>query len=142
MALVFESIHTEGIAQLSYLVGDSSTHTAAVIDPRPDCDVYLELARRHQLAITQITETHMKRTLLITVSMLVTAVSAGALGETPQAREYSGPAWSPYLAGGLIGVLTWPVPTRSPWPPAGWRGPSTAGETGGPFCCPTSSTRG
>jgi hydroxyacylglutathione hydrolase len=58
MALVFERIHTEGIAQLSYLLGDTSTGKAAVIDPRPDCDVYLQLARSHHVAITDILETH------------------------------------------------------------------------------------
>ena len=33
MALVFERILTEGIAQLSYLIGDDETGLAAVIDP-------------------------------------------------------------------------------------------------------------
>lgn len=58
MTLIFKSIKTEGIAQLSYLVGDTSTGRAGVIDPRPDCDVYLQLARAHRLAITEVFETH------------------------------------------------------------------------------------
>jgi hydroxyacylglutathione hydrolase len=58
MALVFERIQTEGIAQLSYLVGDDSAGVAAVIDPRPDVDCYLELAREKQVSITHIFETH------------------------------------------------------------------------------------
>lgn len=45
MALQFERIITPGIAQISYLIGDNSTGTAAVIDPRPDVDIYVELAR-------------------------------------------------------------------------------------------------
>lgn len=28
-------------------------------------------------------------------------------GQIPHAEDYSGPAWSPYLAGALIGVLLW-----------------------------------
>jgi hydroxyacylglutathione hydrolase len=56
--LVFEQIHTPGIAQLSYLIGDDSTGLAAVIDPRPDADVYLDLARKYGLGITHILETH------------------------------------------------------------------------------------
>lgn len=56
--MVLETINTPGIAQLSYLVGDSSTGTAAVIDPRPDGGVYLDLAQRHGLAITHAIETH------------------------------------------------------------------------------------
>jgi hydroxyacylglutathione hydrolase len=43
---------------MSYLIGDDASGTAAVIDPRPDCEIYLELARRHGLAITHAFETH------------------------------------------------------------------------------------
>ncbi len=58
MALIFECIQTEGIAELSYLVGDDSMGVAAVIDPRADVDCYLELARAKQVSITHIFETH------------------------------------------------------------------------------------
>ena len=58
MTMVFERIQTQGIAQLSYLVGDDSTGTAAVVDPRPDIEIYLELARKYGVAITHIFETH------------------------------------------------------------------------------------
>lgn len=58
MALRLEQILTEGIAQLSYLIGDDGSRTAAVIDPRPDVDVYLRLARQHGLSITHVLETH------------------------------------------------------------------------------------
>jgi hydroxyacylglutathione hydrolase len=58
MALIFESIHTDGIAHLSYLVGDDTAGIAAVFDPRPDVDCYLRLAREKRVAITHIFETH------------------------------------------------------------------------------------
>jgi len=58
MALVLEQIYTEGLAQLSYLVGDDAAGEAAVIDPRRDVDVYLEMARTRGLRITHIVETH------------------------------------------------------------------------------------
>lgn len=58
MALIFERIQTEGIAQLSYLVGDDTAGVAAVFDPRPDVDCYLQLALEKQVAITHIFETH------------------------------------------------------------------------------------
>ena len=58
MSLVFKTIQTEGIAELSYLVGDDDEGVAAVFDPRPDCDVYVDMARKAGLAITHIFETH------------------------------------------------------------------------------------
>lgn len=58
MTMVFQRVETPGIAQLSYLIGDDSSGTAAVIDPRPNVDVYLEHARRYGVAITHVFETH------------------------------------------------------------------------------------
>jgi len=58
MALVFERIPTEGIAELSCLVGDDSDGVAAVFDPTPDVDKYVELAREKKVSITHIFETH------------------------------------------------------------------------------------
>ena len=58
MALVFERIQTEGIAELSYLLGDDSQGVAAVIDPTPDVDRYLTLARERKVSITHVFETH------------------------------------------------------------------------------------
>jgi hydroxyacylglutathione hydrolase len=55
---IFETVRTDGLAHLSYLIGDRSSGRAAVIDPRRDVDVYLELARKYQLTITHAVETH------------------------------------------------------------------------------------
>lgn len=56
--LIYKRWLAEGIAQLSYMVGDDSTRTAAVIDPLPDCDIYIDYARAQGVAITHIFETH------------------------------------------------------------------------------------
>jgi hydroxyacylglutathione hydrolase len=56
MTLRFKQFLADGIAQTSYLLGDGAT--AAVVDPRPDVDVYLDYARRFGLVITHIFETH------------------------------------------------------------------------------------
>jgi hydroxyacylglutathione hydrolase len=56
--VIFETVRTDGLAHLSYLVGDRCHGRAAVIDPRRDVDVYLDLARQHQLTITHAVETH------------------------------------------------------------------------------------
>ena len=58
MALIFERIQTAGIAELSYLFGDDSKGIAAVIDPRADVEVYVDLARKHSVSITHVFETH------------------------------------------------------------------------------------
>jgi hydroxyacylglutathione hydrolase len=54
--MFLEKIKSEGIAHLSYIVGSGSE--AAVIDPRRDTDVYLEIARDKSVNITHIFETH------------------------------------------------------------------------------------
>lgn len=58
MSLVFERIETKGIAELSYLVGDDDDTSAAVFDPTPDVDKYIDLAREKGVLITHIFETH------------------------------------------------------------------------------------
>ena len=58
MSLVFKTIQTEGIAELSYLLGDDDEGIAAIFDPRPDVEVYIDMAREAKLAITHIFETH------------------------------------------------------------------------------------
>ncbi|MDQ6939465.1 MAG: rhodanese-like domain-containing protein [Verrucomicrobiota bacterium] len=58
MPLVFERFQTEGIAELSYLLGDDDEGIAAVFDPTPDVDKYIELAREKNVSITHVFETH------------------------------------------------------------------------------------
>jgi hydroxyacylglutathione hydrolase len=54
--MILERITSSGLAHNSYLVGSGSD--AAVIDPRRDCDIYLDLARERELTIKYIFETH------------------------------------------------------------------------------------
>jgi len=58
MTMVFECFQTAGISQQSYLVGDTKTATAAVIDAQPNVDGYLRRAREQGVAITHVFETH------------------------------------------------------------------------------------
>lgn len=51
-----ETIKTDGLAHLSYVVGDGTA--AAVIDPRRDVAIYEAVAQRRGVAITHIFETH------------------------------------------------------------------------------------
>ncbi|MBD0337037.1 MAG: MBL fold metallo-hydrolase [Cyanobacteria bacterium Co-bin13] len=58
MALVLEQINVEGLAQLSYIVGDDKAGVAAVIDPRRDVDIYLQRARELGIRLIASVETH------------------------------------------------------------------------------------
>ncbi|MBR0552706.1 MBL fold metallo-hydrolase [Stakelama marina] len=54
--MLIEKIKTPGLSHLSYLVGSGGE--AAVIDPRRDCEIYVDKARAAGLEITHIFETH------------------------------------------------------------------------------------
>ena len=49
-------VRSEGLQHLSYFI--SSEDEALVIDPRRDCQVYLDIAHEEEVAITWILETH------------------------------------------------------------------------------------
>ncbi len=61
--MIFERIKSEGLAHLSYFV--ASENEAFVVDPRRDCDVYIELAYKSDATIKYIFETHRNEDYLI-----------------------------------------------------------------------------
>jgi hydroxyacylglutathione hydrolase len=54
--MLFERVESERLAHYSYLIGDQGE--ALVVDPRRDCEVYLEHAYARGMAIKYILETH------------------------------------------------------------------------------------
>lgn len=54
--MFIEKVKSEGLAHLSWVVGDGIE--AAVIDPRRDCVIYVEIAAQNGAGITHIFETH------------------------------------------------------------------------------------
>lgn len=54
--MLFERVFSEGLAHNSFIIGDAGK--AAVIDPRRDGDIYLEIAAKNACTITHIFETH------------------------------------------------------------------------------------
>lgn len=54
--MLFERIVSDGISHFSYLLADDSN--ALVIDPRTDVGIYLEIAKKNNLQISNILETH------------------------------------------------------------------------------------
>lgn len=56
MTMFLQPVQSSGLAHISYILGHNGQ--AAVIDPRRDMDVYLDIAAEHGAAITHIFETH------------------------------------------------------------------------------------
>lgn len=54
--LIFEIVKSKGLSHKSYFIG--SKGAAAVIDPRRDVDIYLDIARAHDMNVELIFETH------------------------------------------------------------------------------------
>jgi hydroxyacylglutathione hydrolase len=54
--MLFERIVSKGLAQCSYLIGDKNE--AIVIDPRRDCEVYIQKASAEGMKVNHILETH------------------------------------------------------------------------------------
>lgn len=75
--MYLEKIKTQGLAHLSYLIG--SDGQAAVIDPRRDCEIYVEKARSEGLEITHIFETHRNEDLVSGAPILAKITGAKVL---------------------------------------------------------------
>ena len=56
--MLLDQIVSEGLAHYSYMLGDRTSGQCLVIDPRRDVQVYLDLARRNEMRIVNILETH------------------------------------------------------------------------------------
>ncbi|ADZ08706.1 beta-lactamase domain protein [Methanobacterium lacus] len=54
--MILETVKSEGIAHKSYFIG--SNGIAAVVDPRRDCDIYIDIAEKNNMRINYIFETH------------------------------------------------------------------------------------
>lgn len=78
--MILEKIKTPGLSHLSYLIGAGGE--AAVVDPRRDCEIYVDMARAEGLSITHIFETHRNEDLVS---------GAPILAEMTGAKVYHGP---------------------------------------------------
>jgi glyoxylase-like metal-dependent hydrolase (beta-lactamase superfamily II)/rhodanese-related sulfurtransferase len=56
--MLFRQVIHEDLGCASYLVGDTASGVAAVVDPQWDIDPYLHLARLHGVRIEHVLETH------------------------------------------------------------------------------------
>ncbi len=86
--LVFEPVYTDGLAQISYLVGDSKAAVAAVIDPRRDIDIYLRMAKDRGLRIGYVIETHIHADFVSGAQALAKRTGAQIIGGRTGAYEF------------------------------------------------------
>src|SRR5258706_6146367 len=57
--MIFKQFYLGCLAHASYLIGDETTGTAAVVDPQRDTDQYLAFAAEHSLNIKHVLLTHL-----------------------------------------------------------------------------------
>lgn len=74
--MLLERIYDEDLAHASYVIGCQEKGQAIVVDPRRDIQVYLELARAHDMEITAVTETHIHADYLSGTRELAAATGA------------------------------------------------------------------
>jgi hydroxyacylglutathione hydrolase len=72
--MIVQKIRSEGIAHLSYFIGQGAE--AAVVDPRRDIDAYLDLAVRNEMSIKFVLETHRNEDYVIGSQELAAATGA------------------------------------------------------------------
>src|SRR5690349_7093168 len=58
-SVIFRQFYLPCLAHASYLIGDETTGTAAVVDPQRDTDQYLVFAAEHALQIKHVILTHL-----------------------------------------------------------------------------------
>ena len=56
--MILVRLYNDKIAQVSYLVGDSTTKEVIVVDPNRDSATYIAAAQTDNLKILGVTETH------------------------------------------------------------------------------------
>ena len=86
--LVFEPVYTDGLAQISYLIGDSKAAVAAVIDPRRDIDIYLQMAKARGLRIAYAIETHIHADFVSGAQALAKRTGAQIIGGRADNYEF------------------------------------------------------
>lgn len=57
--MIFKQFYLACLAHASYIIGDETTGTAAVVDPQRDTDQYIAFAAEHALKIKHVFLTHL-----------------------------------------------------------------------------------
>lgn len=103
--MLFRQIIHEDLGCASYLVGDSGSGVAAVVDPQWDVDPYLNLARLHGVRVEHVLETHNHADHVSGHGRLARATGAtihvSELAEAGYEHDPIGDDWALELGGGV-----------------------------------------
>lgn len=111
--MLFERIEQKGLAAYFYVIGDQGE--AVVIDPRRDCQVYLELAADQGMHITHILETHRHEDFVLGSKEL--AARSGAVvwhADRQWTHAYGQPAESESWQVGRLSIQALSTPGHTP----------------------------
>lgn len=88
--MILRRFYEPQLAQMSYLIGCRETHTAIVIDPIRDAEMYVAAAKAAGLTITHVTETHIHADFVSGARELVSRTGAELLlaGDGPPEWRY------------------------------------------------------
>jgi hydroxyacylglutathione hydrolase len=95
-----ERFYDDTLAQASYLIGSTETHTCVVIDANRDVEQYIRAAAEEGLAITHVTETHIHADFVSGSREL-----ASRVGARLYLSDEGGPEWKYAYAGDARAVL-------------------------------------
>ncbi len=93
--MILRRFYDDNLAQASYLVGCSASGEAIIIDPNREVAQYLDAAKREDLRITHVTETHIHADFLSGLREL-----AAATGAMPYLSGCGGADWQYAFAAG------------------------------------------
>lgn len=74
--MLLERLYDTDLAQASFVIASTDARRALVVDPRRDIQEYLDLAAKHGLTITDVTETHIHADYLSGTRELAAATGA------------------------------------------------------------------
>lgn len=86
--MFFQQVYDKTLAQGSYFIGCQARNEAIVIDAKRDIDTYLELAKRNNMRITHVAETHIHADFLAGTREL-----AAVTGAKMYLSDEGGPDW-------------------------------------------------
>jgi hydroxyacylglutathione hydrolase len=98
--MILKRFYDDGLAQASYLVGCAATGEALVVDPNRDVQQYIDAARRENLRLTHVTETHIHADFVSGTRELVSRTGARAY-----LSDEGGADWSYAFASAIDAVL-------------------------------------